>query len=121
MYESYSQPLIPRREFLRRLVWHILLVSGFFVIWVLVGVVGYSVLAHLSVIDAFLNAAMIAGGMGPVDTLPNDAAKLFAGLYALASGIIVIAAAGVILAPVLHRLLHVLHIDDFDGDGDNSS
>ena len=122
MYESFRQPLISRRDFILRVAWHTVLVSGMLVLWVAIGVLGYGLLAPMSLIDAFLNAAMIAGGMGPVDVLTNDGAKLFAGFYAIASGIIIIAGAGVILAPILHRLLHHLHLDDFgDGDGDSSS
>jgi hypothetical protein len=121
VYESYKQPLIPRREFIVRVAWHTLLVLGALIAWVAVGVVGYGVLAHMSLIDAFLNAAMIAGGMGPVDTLTDNGAKLFAGFYAIISGIIIIAAAGVVLAPILHRLLHTLHLDDFKDDGDDDS
>ena len=64
---------------------------------------------------------MIAGGMGPVDVLDNDAAKLFAGVYALLSGVILLAAAGVVLAPILHRLLHTLHLDDFEDSKDSDS
>jgi hypothetical protein len=111
---------MPRRDFLLRLMWHILLVSGSLVLWLAIGMLGYGVLDNMSLINAFLNAAMIAGGMGPVDTLTNDGAKLFAGLYAIVSGIIIIAAAGVILAPILHRLLHTLHLDDFNDDGSSS-
>jgi hypothetical protein len=121
VYESYKEPLLPRRQFLLRLVWHILLVSGSLVLWIVIGMLGYALLANLSFIDSFLNAAMIAGGMGPVDVLPNDGAKLFAGLYAIVSGIVIIAAAGVIIAPVLHRLLHTLHLDDFDESSSSDS
>ena len=102
-------------------MWHILLVSGSLVLWVAIGMVGYAALDNLPPVDAFLNAAMIAGGMGPVDVLTNDGAKLFAGFYAIVSGIVIIAAAGVIIAPALHRLLHNLHLDDFDQDSDSSS
>jgi hypothetical protein len=62
-------------------------------------------------LDAFLNAAMILGGMGPVDTLHNPAGKLFAGLYALYSGLVLIAIAGLLLAPFLHRLMHRFHLE----------
>jgi hypothetical protein len=75
-----------------------------------IGVVGYMALADLSPVDAFLNASMILGGMGPVDPLNSDAAKIFAGLYALFSGIVFLVIAGVVLAPFLHRVLHRLHI-----------
>jgi hypothetical protein len=120
VYENFKQPLMPRREFLLRLMWHILLVAGALFLWLAIGMLGYGLLDNMSLIDAFLNAAMIAGGMGPVDILTNDGAKLFAGLYAIVSGIIIIAAAGVILAPILHRLLHTLHLDDLDTDGSSS-
>ena len=67
-------------------------------------------LAGLNIVDAFVNAAMILGGMGPVDPLPTDGAKIFAGLYAIYSGIVFLVIAGVILAPFLHRVLHALHL-----------
>jgi hypothetical protein len=65
-------------------------------------------------LDAFLNAAMILGGMGPVAPLQTPAGKLFAGLYALFSGMLLLVAVGVLLLPVLHRLLHTFHLDDDD-------
>jgi len=102
-------------------MWHSLIVIGALILWVAIGVIGYAALAHLNLVDAFLNAAMIAGGMGPVDVLTDDGAKLFAGFYAIVSGIVIIAAAGVIIAPVLHRLLHTLHLDDLDDGKDSDS
>jgi hypothetical protein len=81
------------------------------------GIVGYMALAHLRFVDAFLNAAMILGGMGPVDPLPDDGAKLFAGLYALYSGVVFLVVVGVVFAPVLHRILHHLHLDADDDAG----
>ena len=77
-----------------------------------VGMAGYIYLGKMSTVDAFLNAAMILSGMGPVGDLPSDAAKIFAGLYAIYSGIIIIATAGVLLAPALHRMLHRFHMAD---------
>ena len=59
--------------------------------------------------DAFLNAAMLLGGMGPVDAPKTDGGKVFAGLYALYAGLLILITAGVVLAPVLHRLLHKFH------------
>lgn len=83
----------------------------------LIGVAGYMGFAHLRLVDAFLNAAMILGGMGPVDVLSDDAAKWFAGIYALYSGVVFLVVVGVVFAPVLHRILHHLHIDTGD-DGE---
>ncbi len=118
MYERYDQPMIPRRAFVLRLAKHFLLTLGILVVWLAVGVAGYAGFANLKPVDAFLNAAMIAGGMGPVDILTNDAAKIFAGVYAILSGVVIIGAAGIVLAPVLHRVLHALNLDDTDGDGE---
>ncbi len=110
MYERYDQPVISLREFLRRVATAALIAVGLICVPLLVGIAGYMVLGGLSPVDAFLNASMILGGMGPVDVLSSDAAKLFAGAYALFSGIFFLVIAGVVLAPFLHRVLHTLHV-----------
>ena len=76
------------------------------------GMAGYHYLEELSWLDSFLNASMLLGGMGPVTTPLTDTGKLFAGLYALYSGLFVIFVAGLILAPVAHRILHRFHMED---------
>lgn len=73
------------------------------------GIVGYMHWEQLSLLDAFLNAAMLLGGMGPMETHLSTPGKLFAGLYALYSGLVFIAIMGVVLAPAIHRLLHTFH------------
>jgi hypothetical protein len=80
------------------------------------GMVGYHVIEKLSWLDAFLNSAMLLGGMGPVDAMHTDAGKLFAGIYALVCGLVFVLASGVVLAPVFHRVLHALHVSDDDKD-----
>ena len=65
-------------------------------------------------VRAFLNASMILGGMGPVDVLPNAASKWFAAFYALYSGVALLTIVAAMLAPTIHRLLHVLHLDQKD-------
>jgi hypothetical protein len=75
------------------------------------GMAGYHIFEGLSWIDAFLNAAMLLGGMGPVNNPVEPAGKIFAGLYALYCGLVVIAVAGVMLAPVAHRVLHRFHLE----------
>lgn len=83
-----------------------------------VGMVGYHVTENMGWLDAFLNASMLLGGMGPVDALHTDQGKLFAGVYALACGLLFVLISGVVLAPVLHRVLHALHVrDDQDKAG----
>jgi len=76
------------------------------------GTVGYHVIAGFSWVDSFLNASMLLGGMGPVGDLPNDSAKLFASVFALYSGLLFLVAAGLMLAPVFHRVLHRFHWED---------
>lgn len=76
-----------------------------------VGVAGYHWIAGLGWIDSLLNASMILGGMGPVDPLKSDTAKIFASLYALFSGLAFIGIAGLMLAPFAHRLLHRVHLE----------
>lgn len=72
---------------------------------------GYSSFEKLSPIDAFLNAAMLLGGMGPVDSPATEGGKLFAGIYALYAGLVFILAAALILTPIAHRALHKFHCD----------
>jgi hypothetical protein len=81
------------------------------------GVLGYHLLEGLSWLDSFLNAAMILGGMGPVSPIRSTAGKLFAGCYALVSGFVLLLVAGLILTPLLHRLLHRFHLEAGDRDG----
>ena len=83
------------------------LVAGSLVI----GMAGYSVFEDLRWRDAFLNAAMLLGGMGPVDAPKSDGGKIFAGLYALYAGLVFLVVAGLLLAPFIHRLLHKFHWD----------
>jgi hypothetical protein len=77
-----------------------------------IGVVGYHIVAHLSWIDSLLNASMILGGMGPVDTLKTDASKIFASFYALFSGLAFVGIVSVLLAPFVHRLLHRIQAEE---------
>ena len=120
VYERYDQPIIPVREFLRRVAKSVMVAVALVFVPLIVGVVGYMVLAGLSPVDAFLNASMILGGMGPVDLLTNDAAKIFAGFYALFSGIFFLVIAGVVLAPFLHRVFHRLHAPGNDDSAEGS-
>ena len=76
-----------------------------------IGMGGYHWLAPMSWMDAFLNAAMLLGGMGPIDPLTNDSAKLFAGVYALYCGLVFIVTAGLLIAPMGSYLLHRFHLD----------
>jgi len=112
MYEHRTKPLLPRKVYYQRLARHAALGVMVIVISLGIGMVGYHCLEQLPWIDAFLNAAMILSGMGPVATLQTNAGKLFAGCYALFSGIALITILGIIFAPVVHRFLHKFHLED---------
>jgi hypothetical protein len=112
MYEHRTKPLLPRRLFFRRVVRNTVLGSAVLLVALGAGMIGYHFLEQLPWLDAFLNAAMILSGMGPVATLQTAAGKLFAGSYALFSGIVLILVLGIIFAPVVHRALHKFHLED---------
>ena len=112
-----ARELASRAVFFRRLGVNGALAGVLVVISLAVGMIGYHTLGGLPWIDAFQNAAMILSGMGPVDALSTSGAKLFAGLYALYSGLALIATSGIILAPVLHRLFHRFHLEDTADEG----
>jgi hypothetical protein len=110
-YESRHQPVASRRRFARRLSLNLAAAALIILASLTAGMLGYAHFEGMSWIDAFLNAAMILGGMGPVDQVRTDAGKLFAGCYALYSGLIVLVTAGLILAPIAHRILHRFHVE----------
>ena len=111
-FEHRAQPVIPAHRFIIRLLHSGIIALALIAVSLFIGMVGYHILVGLSWIDAFLNASMLLGGMGPVNTrITTFGGKLFAGLYALYCGLAVILVAGVILAPVAHRILHRFHME----------
>ena len=110
-FEHRKQPLLSQQSFVKRLVFAAVLSTVLLAVWTLVGMIGYHALAGLGWVDAFLNSAMIVGGMGPVDILNNQPAKVFAGFYAILSGVIFLSVFGLLIGPVFHRFLHRFHLD----------
>jgi hypothetical protein len=111
MYEHKSQPLLPLRMFFIRVIKHLAVSMLLFGVSLGIGILGYRYLADFSWIDSTLNASMILGGMGPVNDLPTNAAKIFASAYALFAGIVFVAGASIMIAPFAHRILHQLHLE----------
>jgi hypothetical protein len=111
MFEHRTEPLIPRRQFYQRLALSTGLGLAVIVVSLAGGMLGYHSLEGMAWIDAFVNASMLLGGMGPVTPLCTEGGKLFAGLFALYCGLAVLVVAGVILSPVVHRFFHKLHLD----------
>lgn len=112
MYETRNYPPLSRVHFLWRITFHVAGAAGLLLGSIIIGMAGYSYFENLAWRDAFLNSAMLLGGMGPVDAPKTDSGKVFAGLYALYAGLVFIVVAGLVFAPVLHRLLHKFHWDD---------
>ncbi len=109
MYEKKFQPPIPYRRFIQRLVIHAAGAVGILLFSLLLGVFGYEHFERLPWRDAFLNTAMLLGGMGPVNPPLTDNGKLFAGVYALFAGLIFVLVSSLMLTPVAHRILHKFH------------
>jgi hypothetical protein len=112
MFEHHAKPLLPRRIFYRRVVRNVLIGVAFIAVSLGIGMAGYHHFEKMSWLDAFVNASMLLSGMGPVGTLQTDGGKMFAGGYALFSGLALVAAIGIIFAPVFHRFLHKFHLED---------
>ncbi len=117
MYEHHHSPLASRPVFLRRLARHFGVAAALVLVSLGAGMVGYRGFEHLGWADSFLNAAMLLGGEGPVESPATRAGKLFAGLYALYSGMVFVVAAGIVMAPVIHRIMHRFHWTPKDGGG----
>jgi len=115
LFEHRTQPLLPRRAYLRRVTFAAAISGCILVVWVVCGMIGYHLLGGQTWIDSFLNTAMIVGGMGPVNVLVNPAAKIFAGIYAILSGVIFLAVFSIIAAPIFHRFLHRFHLELYEG------
>jgi hypothetical protein len=110
-YEHHTQPLLPRLKFLHRLLIHGMVAAGVLAFALGIGILGYHLTEDMPWLDALLNASMILGGMGPVSELHTSGGKLFASFYALFSGVVFLASAGLVFAPLAHRLLHWLHLE----------
>ncbi|MGE7469749.1 hypothetical protein ACQKLX_09915 [Bosea sp. NPDC003192] len=117
-FERRHERLVPIRRFALRLGRAILLWLGLTIVGLAIGMIGYTASEGMSGVDAFVNAAMILSGMGPVTELKTAGGKLFAGFYAIFSGLFVVIATGFVLAPILHRVLHSFHIEEGKGNDD---
>ena len=111
MFEHRHEKLLPRHVFLRRLAKYALISLSIIIVSLVIGMIGYHVLEGYSWVESFLNAAMLMGGMGPVGSLHTDAGKVFAGIYALYCGLVVLVSIAIFAAPIFHRFLHHFHLE----------
>jgi hypothetical protein len=114
LLEHRTAPLLSPAAFRRRMVRAVLACAAIVGFALAIGAVGYHVTEHADWLDATLDAAMILTGMGPVERLHTDAGKVFAICYALFSGVVFLSTAGLLIAPIAHRLLHAFHLVDED-------
>jgi hypothetical protein len=108
--------LAPRKVFYQRMRTGVGLAAVMLGFSLGLGILGYHYTCKLGWVDSLLNASMILTGMGPVDPMPTNAAKLFASAYAIFSGVAFLTTIAVVLAPVMHRVMHMFHIDDTERD-----
>jgi len=111
MYESRSKPLLSRKKFYHRLARSAMLGISVVIGSLIIGILGYHIFEHLGWVDAFANAAMILSGMGPMGELKTTGGKIFAGCYAIFSGVAFLTSIGVVFAPIYHRFLHKFHLE----------
>ncbi len=106
--------ILPPKEFVKRVLKYTVFSISLLIISLGVGVLGYHFIGNLNWIDSIYNAAMILTGMGPVNEMVTDSAKLFASVYAIFSGVIFLSTVAIFFAPFAHRLMHLLRIDEID-------
>jgi hypothetical protein len=114
-FEHRRQQLISRHRFANRMLKAIglwLILAG---VGLTIGMAGYGTFENMSLADSYVNAAMILSGMGPLGELKTTAGKIFAGSYAIFSGLLIVIATGFVLAPIFHRVLHHFHVETAGG------
>ena len=112
MYEPRHKPPISNLQFLQRIFFHAAASACILAFSLVIGIAGYEHFEHLPWRDAFMNAAMLLGGMGPVNSPMTDGGKIFAGLYALYCGLVFLIVVAIIITPVVHRVMHKFHWDN---------
>lgn len=122
MFEHRHEPLLPRAAFLNRMARYASIALLIILGSLAMGILGYRIFEGMEWIDALVNAAMILGGMGPVNELHTTGGKLFASFYSLYSGMVFLVVVGVLLAPIFHRFLHHFHLEiDSESPAEDSS
>lgn len=112
MYENKRHQLIPIRSFVQRVIWHLIIGLSIILISLVIGMCGYYYFEEMDWVSAYENAAMILSGMGPVDALQTVEGKIFAGTFALFSGIIFLIVIAIFIAPLFHRFFHKFMVKD---------
>ena len=115
-FEHRSEPLASSTQFSTRLARNVLWALAIILVALAIGMAGYWWFEGFDLINSFINAAMILSGEGPIGPLKTDGGKIFAGLFAISSTLLILGITGLVLAPVLHRLMHSFHVDESKDD-----
>jgi hypothetical protein len=118
-YETRKQPVASRNVFFNRLTRNAVYSAAIVATSLVAGTCGYVYFENMRTVDAFANASMILASMGPLNPLITDGGKIFAALYAIFSGFLLIGISTLMLAPIFHRILHRFHVDEHDADPPN--
>ena len=110
-FERRGEQVISSQRFAGRMLKAVGLWLALTIVGLAIGMAGYAKIEGMSLADAYVNAAMILSGMGPVRELKTTAGKIFAGSYAIFSGLVIVIATGFVLAPIFHRVLHHFHVE----------
>ncbi len=114
MKTERNKNILPPKEFAKRVFKYAVFSICLLIISIGIGIFGYHFIGQLNWIDSIYNASMILTGMGPVNTMGSNAAKLFASFYALFSGVVFLSTVAIFFAPIAHRLMHLLRIEEID-------
>ncbi|MCB0525556.1 MAG: hypothetical protein R3A50_10370 [Saprospiraceae bacterium] len=116
MRRRRNKNILPPKEFAKRVLKYSVFSISLLVVSIGIGITGYHFIGELNWIDSFYNASMILTGMGPVNAMEKDSAKLFASLYAIFSGVIFLSTVAIFFSPFAHRIMHLLHIEEIDDE-----
>lgn len=116
MRRRRNKNILPPKEFAKRVLKYSVFSISLLVVSIGIGITGYHFIGELNWIDSFYNASMILTGMGPVNAMEKDSAKLFASLYAILSGVIFLSTVAIFFSPFAHRIMHLLHIEEIDDE-----
>lgn len=114
MIKRKNKNILPPKEFVKRVIKYSIFSIGLLTLSIGIGILGYHYIGELEWIDSFYNASMILTGMGPVNEMESDYAKIFASIYALFSGVIFLSTVAIFFAPFAHRLMHLLRIEEIN-------
>lgn len=114
--EHKKQTIATMPHFLKRMGRYAIFAAGLILFSVMIGTIGYHLTADLNWLDSFYMACMILTGMGPTAEMLTSSSKLFSSFYALYSGVAFLSITAVFFAPIIHRLLHILHVEEPEKD-----